>query len=112
MRSTWRIARYSLIFFLEALVRFRTASLATCALLVCSTSHGAVFYVATDGKDTNPGTKNKPFATLLRARDAVRSMKGRAKESIKVFVHSGTYYQDEPLRFGPEDSGTAEAPVI
>jgi hypothetical protein len=39
-------------------------------------------------------------------------LKGRAKGPIKVFVHGGTYYQDEPLVFGPEDSGTAEAPVI
>ena len=112
MRSTWRIAGYSPTLFLETLGRFRTASLATCALLVCSTSHAAVFYVATDGKDANPGTENKPFATLPRAREVVRSLKGRAKGPIKVFVHGGTYYQDEPLVFGPEDSGTAEAPVI
>ena len=32
----------------------------------------ADFYVAAEGKDTNPGTAAAPFATLARARDAVR----------------------------------------
>ena len=30
------------------------------------------FYVATDGNDNNPGTVEKPFATISRARDAIR----------------------------------------
>ena len=30
------------------------------------------FHVAIAGKDTNPGTAAAPFATLARARDAVR----------------------------------------
>jgi hypothetical protein len=29
-------------------------------------------HVATNGNDANPGTKAKPFATLKRARDAIR----------------------------------------
>jgi tetratricopeptide (TPR) repeat protein len=35
------------------------------------------FYVAPDGDDTNPGTWQRPFATLQRARDAIRALKGQ-----------------------------------
>ena len=34
----------------------------------------AEFYVAADGDDTNPGTEAQPFATVGKARDAVRSL--------------------------------------
>lgn len=64
----------------------------------------ADFHVATDGSDTNPGTREKPFATLSRARDAVRTL-GRDRP-ISVLVGGGTYRLDKPLEFGPEDSGT------
>ncbi|MFH0983714.1 MAG: right-handed parallel beta-helix repeat-containing protein [Planctomycetota bacterium] len=62
------------------------------------------FYVAPDGNDASPGTKDKPFATLERARDAVRTLK--KDKPITVFVRGGTYYLKQPLLFGPEDSGT------
>lgn len=75
------------------------------------TADKATFYVATDGDDNNSGTKQKPFATLPRARDAVRELKKTAKGPIKVLVRAGTYYQDKPLVFGPADSGTTEAPI-
>ena len=48
---------------------------ATLLLLPLGSLHGAVaadFYVAPDGDDANPGTAEKPFATLARARNAVR----------------------------------------
>ena len=35
----------------------------------------ADFFVATDGRDSNPGTPDRPFATLSRARDAVRELR-------------------------------------
>jgi hypothetical protein len=75
------------------------------------TADDATFYVATNGNDNNPGTKQKPFATLFRARDAVRQLKKTANRPIKVLVRAGTHYLDKPLVFGPADSGTAEAPI-
>ena len=74
-------------------------------------STGADFDVATGGSDDNPGTKEKPFATLSKARDAVRELKGTTQGPVWVLVRGGTYYLGEPLVFGPEDSGTAEGPV-
>ena len=69
------------------------------------------FYVATDGNENNPGTKDKPFATLTRARDAVRQIKKRTSEPITVHVRGGTYYLSEPIIFTPEDSVTEENPI-
>ncbi len=71
----------------------------------------ATLYVATTGDDRNPGTKAKPFATLFRAQSAVRDLKKRSTKPIRVIVRGGTYYLPEPLVYGSEDSGTAEAPV-
>ena len=84
----------------------------TLAKLVVSlllTAAPADFYVAPDGEDTNPGTEAAPFASPARARDAVRALvaDGLAKD-VTVLVRGGTYVLDEPLAFGPEDSGTAE----
>lgn len=71
----------------------------------------ANLYVATTGDDRNPGTEGKPFATISRAKSAVRDLRKRTTEPIRVVVRGGTYYLPEPLTFGPEDSGTAKAPV-
>ena len=47
------------------------------ALLVAPATATAqvALYVAADGSDENPGTEAEPFATLERARDAVREIK-------------------------------------
>ena len=36
------------------------------------TRGAADFYIAPNGKDSNPGTQAAPFATLAKARDSVR----------------------------------------
>ncbi|HEX4022083.1 MAG TPA: right-handed parallel beta-helix repeat-containing protein [Acidobacteriaceae bacterium] len=68
------------------------------------------FYVSPAGNDRHPGTEEKPFATLARAQRAVR----RATRSgpTHVWMRQGTYYLETALTFGPNDSGTANAPVI
>ncbi len=68
-------------------------------------------YVAPDGDDSNPGTEAKPFATLERARDAVRKFKQNVPKPITVFVREGTYYLSRPLVFTPADSGTDLQPI-
>lgn len=65
------------------------------------------FFVAPEGDDANPGTKEKPFATLTRARDAAR----QAREPVTVYLRGGTYYLDKPLVFTAEDSGFRNAPL-
>ena len=69
----------------------------------------ADFYVAPYGDDSNPGTKQKPFATLSRARDAIRELKKkRPKGDITVRIRGGTYRFTETVVFGLEDSGSED----
>jgi len=58
------------------------------------------------------GTKNRPFATLQEARDAIRAAKKAGDTGAwTVHVRKGLYPVPETIMFGPEDSGTATAPV-
>ncbi len=68
------------------------------------------FYVSAQGDDNNSGTATSPFATLPRAQRAAREAKSGT--AVKVVVFEGTYYQETPLTFRPEDSGTSEAPMV
>ena len=74
----------------------------------------AEFYVAPHGSDSNPGTPDKPFGSLQRAKEAVRQwkQKGPLAEPVRVILADGIYRIDSPIVFEPEDSGTAGAPII
>ncbi|MCL1919496.1 MAG: right-handed parallel beta-helix repeat-containing protein [Kiritimatiellaeota bacterium] len=84
-------------------------------MAIASAATAADFVVSPKGSDTAPGTARAPFATIGRARLAVRALKaeqpGRATP-IVVEIRGGTYYLPETLAFGAEDSGTAAAPVV
>jgi hypothetical protein len=73
------------------------------------------FYVAPMGRDSNPGTRIKPFATLERARDEVRtrlsSDKG-AKGGVTVWLRGGDYLRTNAFELTAADSGTSEAPIV
>jgi len=71
-----------------------------------------MLYVSVNGDDFNPGTKTKPFATISKAKDAVRELKESTNKPIEIFVREGSYYLDSPVVFGPEDSGSKDAPII
>ena len=81
-----------------------------CWMLFASSAWSAEFYVAPGGNDSNPGTKDRPVATLVRARDLVKQLKSQAEEPIQVVLRGGTYAVDEPLLLGPDDSGTPPSP--
>jgi hypothetical protein len=79
------------------------------------------FFVACNGSDDWSGRLSQPddsgsdgpFATIARARDAVRflSKDERSREPVSIVVRGGTYLLEEALCFGPEDSGVEAAPV-
>ncbi len=74
----------------------------------------AVIYVATDGDDAADGSEATPFATLQRARDAIREMKagdGLPADGVIVQIGDGRYEVRETLNLTDEDSGTADAPI-
>lgn len=81
------------------------------------------FYVSTEGNDTwsgalaapNAARTDGPFATLERARDAVRELKqpeGLKKGGIYVNLRGGVYPRTEPFELGAADSGAPGAPVV
>jgi parallel beta-helix repeat protein len=73
-----------------------------------------VYYVAPNGNDNALGTPEQPFATIERARNAIRQLKqqdNQLKQSVTVFIRGGTYYLSTPLEFLPEDSGTVDFPI-
>jgi hypothetical protein len=87
------------------------------------------FYVSTEGNDRwsgKPAAPNAtktdgPFATIAKARDAVRSLKsaGGLSGAVTVWVRGGRYPITAPIAFGPEDSAPVtyaaypdETPVI
>ena len=71
----------------------------------------ADFYVSPGGNDSNPGTKDQPFATIGHARDIVRTVPQRGKEPIHIILHGGTYHLPETIVFTNTDSGTKDAPI-
>lgn len=74
------------------------------------------FYVSPVGNENGDGSKARPFASLVRARDAIRALKksrgALPAGGVVVSLTPGTYRMPNPLRLGVEDSGTAEAPVV
>ena len=77
------------------------------------------FYVAPFGRDSwsgrlpdpNDAGDDGPFATLDRARQAVRDLR-QADHPITVQVRGGEYLLSEAVVFTPEDSGTADSPIV
>ena len=71
-------------------------------------------YVAPDGDDAAPGTRQAPLASLQRARDLLRGRPAAARTGgggITIWVRGGDYLLPGGLHFGAEDGGTPEAPV-
>lgn len=86
------------------------ATVALVLLLTATTSIANDFHVSPDGNDTSQGTKDRPFATLQRARDAVRQNAGR--ETQTVWLHDGIHYLPHPLKFTAADSGSSRHQII
>lgn len=79
----------------------------------------ADFYVSTRGSDSwsgkfaepNAQKNDGPFATLERARDAVRDLKKTKTSDIVVLVREGSYQLQKTVVFGLEDSGVGDATI-
>lgn len=70
-------------------------------------------YVAPDGSDDGSGAIDAPLATLAAARDRARLLRRPDRqEPLAIALRGGTYFLREPLVLTPEDSGTAEAPLL
>ncbi len=88
-----------------------------------SATAASEFFVAANGNDSWSGKRTEPnvegtdgpFASLQKARDAIRVLKekeGLPKGGVTVFVRGGLYELPDTLHLKPEDSGTEAAPVV
>jgi len=87
----------------------------TCSLMMAGADQvpeakkDAAIIVAPNGRDSNPGTLEKPFATLERARDEVRKLVAAGlKTDVTVFIRGGAYLLARAVVFGLADSGTKD----
>ena len=79
----------------------------------------ADFFVSTEGSDDWSGTlsdpdsegSDGPFATLERARDAVRGLKQSQSTDIVVLIREGIYGLDETVVFGLKDSAEGDSTI-
>ncbi len=104
---------------------FRLTMCVASLLLWTSLSAGqtSIFHVSPRGNDTwsgkpadpNPAQTDGPFATLERARDAIRSMKkagGLAQGGVTVLIRGGIYHRAATFDLTKEDSGTPDSPIV
>ncbi|MDF7800404.1 right-handed parallel beta-helix repeat-containing protein [Pontiellaceae bacterium B1224] len=80
------------------------------SLAFCSAALAADLYVSPSGNDKNPGTQEKPIASMSRAVEKVQPHAG--KTPITVHFSDGIYYLPDTVVFSPEDSGTEKSPII
>ncbi len=86
-----------------------------------SSPNGLRFHVSPNGSDTwsgklaspNADRTDGPFATLIRARDAIRQLKrdGQYLAPVTVLLADGTYHLAEPLVLNGQDGGTDTKPI-
>jgi hypothetical protein len=92
---------------------------------MCATAGESIkLYVAPDGNDqwsgrlqaANADRTDGPLASPLGARNAIRRLRaaagGKLEQPIAVSIAGGAYYMTEPFKLEPQDSGTADAPVV
>ena len=76
----------------------------------------AEIWVAPNGRDSNPGTKEEPLASLhmalRKARELRRLHNPTVSDGIQITLRGGVYRLEEPVFIRPEDSGTASSPTV
>ena len=95
-----------------------TALLALAAAAVAAPAP-LTLYVATNGNDLwsghlaapNKARTDGPLSSLAGARDRLRGER-TGNQPVQVLVRGGTYSLPAPFVLEPQDSGTAEAPVV
>ena len=72
------------------------------------------YFVAPAGNDANPGTRERPFASLESARDAIRALKakGGLPGPVGVRLLPGEYPTQRTFELTAADSGTQAAPIV
>jgi hypothetical protein len=94
---------------------FRTSAFVLLCL-VTTLGSAAELWVAPNGADSSPGTREQPFASpaaaLRKARELRRLKDATVDDGVRVVLRGGNYSLNEPLFVRPEDSGTSESPTM
>lgn len=73
-------------------------------------------YLSPTGNDNNDGSKEKPFATLERARKAIREYKASTSDSlindVTVYLKEGVYNFEQTFRLKKEDAGSGNSKIV
>jgi len=80
-----------------------------------ATASAVEFTIAPNGNDANPGTKDQPFSTLERARDAIRQLKTGGQfpsAGVTVWLRGGIYPLSQTFKLAAQDSGKPGAAVV
>lgn len=105
-------------------VRFHDVCVGLLLLILSVAANGqpAQFFVAADGNDSwsgtltepNAGSTDGPFASLERARDAIRNKKktGQLRAGAMVQIRQGAYELKTTFTLNAADSGSENAPII
>ncbi len=77
------------------------------------TRFAAQWYVSAAGNDAHDGSRERPVASLTRARDLVRQWRHAGGEgAVAVNVLPGEYRVTAPIELTRQDSGSPDAPVV
>jgi len=83
-------------------------------LLYILPAMGQKIYLSPSGHDSNPGTADRPLASLTAARDRARELRkaGQVSGPIEIIALPGEYTMLQPLYLTAEDSGTESSPLV
>lgn len=99
----------------QSLVILLLAGIATADLL-SPLARGLEIWVATEGTDSNPGTREQPLASpamaLRKAREFRRLKDPSLTNGVQIILRGGVYPLTTPLLVRPEDSGTEASPTL
>lgn len=75
---------------------------------------GQQIYVSMTGNDNNPGTKERPVASLSTAISRAREYRKTSVVSapLEIIIEAGEYFMIQPLELNENDSGTENCPLV
>ena len=86
------------------------------ASMAAETTPGKIYYVSPNGSDSADGSFEAPFATIVKARDAIRGLKntsGLPEGGVTVYLRGGEYtVKPNEIEFTKEDSGEEGSPIV
>lgn len=80
-------------------------------LTISMIGNAQIFYVSPSGNDHHVGSKEQPFKTILKAKEAVQKINDGNK-TITVYLRAGVYSFNEPLVFNKEDGASNNGNII